>query len=88
MKVAEISRMGRNTQGVTLMRLDADDKVVAVANIVGREEEPPAQDGETKIDVDTYFVPCYSSEAVPPCGGQFHPSKAKFYLQRNIDAGG
>ncbi len=46
MKVAEISRMGRNTQGVTLMRLDADDKVVAVANIVGREEEPPAQDGE------------------------------------------
>ncbi len=45
MKVAEISRMGRNTQGVTLMRLDTDDKVVAVTNIVGREEEPPAQNG-------------------------------------------
>lgn len=48
MKVAEISRMGRNTQGVTLMRLDADDRVVAVANIVGREEEPPSQ--ETEIE--------------------------------------
>ncbi len=45
MKVAEISRMGRNTQGVTLMRLDTDDKVVAVTNIVGRDEEPPAQNG-------------------------------------------
>ena len=39
MKVAEISQLGRNTQGVTLMRLDDNDSVVAVANIVGKEEE-------------------------------------------------
>ena len=39
MKVSEISQLGRNTQGVTLMRLDESDEVVAVANIVGREED-------------------------------------------------
>jgi len=39
MKVAEISRLGRNTQGVTLMRLDNDDRVIGVADIVGKEEE-------------------------------------------------
>ena len=38
-KVDEISQMGRNTQGVTLMRLDDDDEVVAVANIVGKDDE-------------------------------------------------
>ena len=48
MKVSEISRLGRNTQGVTLMRLDENDRVVGVADIVGKEdeededEEPPA----------------------------------------------
>lgn len=39
MKVAEISQLGRNTQGVTLMRLTDNDRVVAIANIVGKEEE-------------------------------------------------
>jgi DNA gyrase subunit A len=39
LKVAEISLQGRNTQGVTLMRLDENDRVVGVADIVGREEE-------------------------------------------------
>lgn len=31
----DISAMGRNTQGVTLMKIDEDDKVVAVAKYVG-----------------------------------------------------
>jgi DNA gyrase subunit A len=39
LKVAEISLQGRNTQGVTLMRLDENDRVVGVADIVGKEEE-------------------------------------------------
>ncbi len=39
MKVAEISQLGRNTQGVTLMRLAENDQVVAVANIVARDGE-------------------------------------------------
>ena len=39
LKVSEISSMGRNTQGVTLMRLDENDRVIAVADIVGKEEE-------------------------------------------------
>ena len=38
-QVAEISLQGRNTQGVTLMRLDENDRVVGVADIVGKEEE-------------------------------------------------
>lgn len=33
----DISIMGRNTQGVTLMRTEEDDKVVAVAKYVGEE---------------------------------------------------
>lgn len=36
--VDEISMQGRSTQGVTLMRLDSGDKVVAVAKIITREE--------------------------------------------------
>lgn len=39
MKVNEISKLGRNTQGVTLMRLSDNDRVVAIADIVGKEEE-------------------------------------------------
>ena len=39
LKVAEISLQWRNTQGVTLMRLDENDRVVGVADIVGKEEE-------------------------------------------------
>jgi DNA gyrase subunit A len=31
----DISAMGRNTQGVTLMKIDGDDKVMAVAKYVG-----------------------------------------------------
>jgi DNA gyrase subunit A len=39
MKVSEISKLGRNTQGVTLMRLDENDRVIGVADIVGKEDE-------------------------------------------------
>ncbi|MEW8959275.1 MAG: DNA gyrase C-terminal beta-propeller domain-containing protein, partial [Moorella sp. (in: firmicutes)] len=31
--VEDISRQGRNTQGVTLMRLDPNDRVVAIARV-------------------------------------------------------
>ena len=46
MKVAEISQLGRNTQGVTLMRLGENDQVVAVANIVGKEESDEEGDSQ------------------------------------------
>lgn len=39
LKVSDISKMGRNTQGVTLMRLGKDDNVVSVATVVSEEEE-------------------------------------------------
>lgn len=48
MKVDEISRLGRNTQGVTLMRIVGDDKVVAVANIIGKEDEEEDNDAQEK----------------------------------------
>jgi DNA gyrase subunit A len=38
-RAAEVRRTGRATQGVKLMGLEADDKVVAVAKLVEREEE-------------------------------------------------
>lgn len=37
--VSDISSMGRDTQGVTIMRLGEEDKVVALAGVVGKEEE-------------------------------------------------
>ncbi len=38
MHIAEISRIGRATQGVRLIRLDEDDRVVAVAKLVDSED--------------------------------------------------
>ncbi len=38
MDINGISLMGRSTQGVTLMRLDKDDSVVALAKIISEEE--------------------------------------------------
>jgi DNA gyrase subunit A len=37
--VDDIRVMGRNTQGVRLIKLDAKDKISAVASVVGEEEE-------------------------------------------------
>ena len=36
LKVADISQQGRDTQGVTLMRMDEGDEVVALARIMGK----------------------------------------------------
>ena len=40
MKVADISVQGRATQGVRIMRLADDDKVVALANVAVKEDVP------------------------------------------------
>jgi DNA gyrase subunit A len=37
--VAEISRMGRNTQGVTLMRLAEGEQLIGMARVAASEEE-------------------------------------------------
>ena len=42
-RVAEISQVGRNTQGVTLIRLPEDEKLVGVVKI---ESEDEVADGE------------------------------------------
>ncbi|NLM37763.1 MAG: DNA gyrase subunit A [Firmicutes bacterium] len=42
--VSDISSMGRNTQGVKLMQLEGDDRIVAVARVVGKQEE--GEEGE------------------------------------------
>jgi DNA gyrase subunit A len=42
--VSDISALGRNTQGVKLMHLGEDDRIVAVARVVSRQEE--GEDGE------------------------------------------
>jgi len=38
MNVEDISKMGRSTQGVRLMRLDKNDRVVAMAKVVSRDD--------------------------------------------------
>ncbi|NOZ79047.1 MAG: DNA gyrase subunit A [Acidobacteria bacterium] len=48
MNAGEIRRIGRATQGVRIIRLDPDDRVVAVAKLAEREEddEPAAAGGD------------------------------------------
>jgi len=46
MKVDDISRQGRATQGVRLMRLGDADKVVAVAHIKSKDEDDEGEGGE------------------------------------------
>ena len=39
LKISGISRMGRTTQGVTLMKVGKDDKVVSIAKVITEENE-------------------------------------------------
>ncbi len=50
--ITEIRTMGRSTQGVRVMKVDADVKVVAVATAPHEEEEENAQEGDT-ADTET-----------------------------------
>jgi DNA gyrase subunit A len=45
-RVAEISRMGRNTQGVRLIRLDDNENLCGVAPILEQDEEPEQEAGQ------------------------------------------
>jgi len=51
-RVNEISIVGRNTQGVTVIRLDKGEKVVGVDKIEGLEDEDADKDGETLESAD------------------------------------
>lgn len=46
MSVSGISVIGRNTQGVTLMTMDDDEKVVGLARVVREDDEDELEDGE------------------------------------------
>jgi DNA gyrase subunit A len=37
--IEEISQQGRATQGVTIMKLDGEDKVVAVARVATKDDD-------------------------------------------------
>ena len=52
--VGSISTLGRNTQGVRLMRVAEESKVVGVARAEAEEEEPeePEEDGEATSEAD------------------------------------
>jgi DNA gyrase subunit A len=38
----DVRAIGRATQGVTLINIEGDDKVVSIARLVEKEEEEPA----------------------------------------------
>jgi len=42
-RVAEVSQVGRNTQGVTLIRLPDDEKLVGVVRIENGDEDDGAE---------------------------------------------
>jgi DNA gyrase subunit A len=45
-RASEVSQVGRNTQGVTLMRVAGDEKLIAVERIDVVEGEEPAAEGD------------------------------------------
>ncbi len=49
-RVADISVIGRATQGVKLMNLDSGDVVVDVARVVAEEEDEEGEDGEGAVE--------------------------------------
>jgi DNA gyrase subunit A len=42
MQTDDVRSIGRATQGVTLINMEGDDKVVSVARLVEKEEEEPS----------------------------------------------
>lgn len=50
LEVSGISEIGRNTQGVRIMKLDADNKVVSAARIVNDKEEEELEENSTDSD--------------------------------------
>ncbi|MEZ4776062.1 MAG: DNA gyrase subunit A [Bacteroidia bacterium] len=52
MKIMSISTMGRNTQGVILIRLKGGDEIASVAKVVETEEEDTQSDQVDQIDTD------------------------------------
>ena len=55
-RVEEISQLGRNTQGVTLIRLPDDEKLVGVVRLDASEEEEALEQGESEA-TDTSGTP-------------------------------
>lgn len=59
LNVGSISTLGRNTQGVRLIRLKGDDEIASVAKVVERdsEEEKAQQNGQTTEEIDSTTTP-------------------------------
>ncbi|MEP0846194.1 MAG: DNA gyrase subunit A [Phycisphaerae bacterium] len=63
MKLSELRDIGRATQGVKLMKVEDDDRVVAVANVVSErdesngESEAPAANGDAAAPIDDASYP-------------------------------
>ena len=49
-RVAEVSQLGRNTQGVTLIRLPADEKLVSVVRLDAEVENGEGEGEEGPVD--------------------------------------
>jgi DNA gyrase subunit A len=52
-RVAEVSQLSRNTQGVTLIRLPADEKLVSVVRLDAESENGEAEEGSAEPGVET-----------------------------------
>ncbi|REG84208.1 DNA gyrase subunit A [Marinomonas pollencensis] len=62
-RVTEVSCQGRNTQGVTLIRLTNEEHLVGVVRVV-EDDEGDVEDGET-LDVDEAAAPATASGETP-----------------------
>ena len=46
MSVSEVSKLGRATQGVKLMRVREDENIIAIAKVLRDDEEPEGETSE------------------------------------------
>ena len=53
LSLSEINVQGRNTQGVTLIRLRNGDEIASVAKVVEKEEEDTPEEGESDTPTTT-----------------------------------
>jgi len=71
-RVGEISMIGRNTQGVRIINLKADDRLLAAAVVSGVEDEPEVSDAEESDvgDLDAGNSGVGESESSPEAGAE------------------
>jgi len=73
-RVAEVSQLSRNTQGVTLIKLPADEALVSVVRLDAEEESEVEANGAEAPDTGNGSVEQGGDVAAPDAGDETEPT--------------